>query len=61
MKRKLISALVGITMVATMAVGCSKSSNESKESAKAKSDVKAEQVDAKSLCISSVGTKCDRW
>lgn len=47
MKRKLISALVGITMVATMAVGCSKSSNESQESAKAKSDVKAEQVDAK--------------
>ncbi len=33
MKKKLISALVGITMVATMAVGCSKSSNESQESA----------------------------
>ncbi|HSQ87472.1 sulfurtransferase [Romboutsia sp.] len=52
MRKKLISALVGITMVATMAAGCSKSSNESQNETKEKTDVKAEQVDTKKVFVS---------
>lgn len=52
MKRKLMSALVGITMVATMAVGCNKSSNDSQKTTERKSNVKAEQVDTKKVFVS---------
>lgn len=52
MKRKLMSALVGITLVATMAVGCSKSSNDSQKTTERKSNVKAEQVDTKKVFVS---------
>ena len=52
MKRKLMSALVGITLVATMAVGCSKSSNDSQKTTEKKSNVKAEQVDTKKVFVS---------
>jgi thiosulfate/3-mercaptopyruvate sulfurtransferase len=52
MKKKLISALIGITMVATMAVGCNKSSNDSQNETKEKTDVKAEQVDTKKVFVS---------
>ena len=51
MKRKLISALVGITMIATMAVGCSSTSNDSRKTTDTKSDVKAEQVDTKKVFV----------
>ena len=51
MKRRLISALVGITMVATMAVGCSKPSDDSQKTAGEKSNVKAEQVDTKKVFV----------
>ena len=52
MKRRLISARVGITMVATMAVGCSKPSDDSQKTAGEKSNVKAEQVDTKKVFVS---------
>ena len=52
MKRRLISALVGITMVATMAVGCSKPSDDSQKTTGEKSNVKAEQVDTKKVFVS---------
>ena len=51
MKRRLISALVGITMVATMAVGCSKPSDDSQKTTGEKSNVKAEQVDTKKVFV----------
>lgn len=51
MKRKLIRTLIGITMVATMAVGCS---NPTEDSAipKEKSNVEAEAVDTKKVFVS---------
>lgn len=52
MKRRLISALVGITMVATMVVGCSKPSDDSQKTTGEKSNVKAEQVDTKKVFVS---------
>ena len=52
MKRRLISALVGITMVATMAVGCSKPSDDSQKTTGEKSNVQAEQVDTKKVFVS---------
>lgn len=52
MKRRLISALVGITMVATIAVGCSKPSDDSQKTTGEKSNVKAEQVDTKKVFVS---------
>ncbi|EPZ53691.1 rhodanese-like domain protein [[Clostridium] sordellii ATCC 9714] len=52
MKKKLISAIIGITMIAIAAVGCSKPSNDSKDTSKEKSNVKAEQVDAKKVFVS---------
>lgn len=52
MKRKLISALIGVTMIATIAVGCSKPSNDSQNTNKEKSDVKAEKVDTKKVFVS---------
>ncbi|SCI84574.1 Thiosulfate sulfurtransferase YnjE precursor [uncultured Clostridium sp.] len=51
MKRRLISALVGITMVATIAVGCSKPSDDSQKTTGEKSNVKAEQVDTKKVFV----------
>lgn len=52
MKIKLISALVGITMIAAMGSGCSKVSNDSKEPTKEKSNVVSEQVDEKKVFVS---------
>ena len=52
MKRKLISALVGITMVATMAVGCSSPSNDSQKTTETKLNIKAEKVDTQKVFVS---------
>lgn len=51
MKRKLISALVGITMMATMAVGCSSGSKEEAKPEE-KSNVQSESVDKKKVFVS---------
>lgn len=52
MKKKLISILLGMTMVATIAVGCSNSVNNAQNQSEEKSDVKAEQVDTKKVFVS---------
>ena len=48
MRKRVITALLGITMATTMLVGCSNSSNEENTS---KSNVKAEKVDEKKVFV----------